>query len=541
MNVSPLEVVGYRQDQLNKIFEATEPGPIDRIVNSGVRRYDLHNKIIYNDTAWKGFFPIGQVLNPIASNIHTGFNKRFFREDGTIKGVTSDSDFFIRANNTIEEVYLSARKGGLRPGKYLLLKYTEFQWRAFYDLLRLINQNLMIGKVFMGLPYPNGTELFTFSMAREYSFDEMTVDDHRELFGRVAVAPDPASLQGTWNMTVIANSNERSDVAQLTFDVKPDGRTEARYVLLRTLQGQSQTEMQPDQLVLHDFTPLHDEIRAFDANYMLGKWITSQHVPFGPFSLGLLQAEPAGSGESRFGFYYTLRRAEAIKSPTDALLDQFLNRQVSVGLSFKEQMDGSYFAGDVDRVPGHLLSLNPASGRACQFDVSMTIPNLDVFISSDEHRAELTGTVKFEEFRGDRNVVLPLEPGSFFNYLILNPATKEHEMRYHIRFNHRGTIFLLDGTKYMQKDQKGDIQEILFDYTTLFVQIAEENSGTVQGVALMKFRTFESISAVISMAQFMSSFTVTGTNDPLVEAAAIAKFNAFTTKFIFNEYDPLGL
>ena len=541
MNVSPLEVVGYRQDQLNKIFDAAETNPIGQLVNSGERRYDIRNKIIRNDTAWKGYFPVGQVLNAIANNIHSSFRKRFFRENGTIKGVTSDSDFFIRANNTLEEVVVENRRGNLRPAKYLLLRYTDLQWRAFYDLLKIINGNLLIGKVFMGLPYPNGAELFTFSMVREYSFDEMTVADHRELYDRVAVSPDAQSLEGTWSMNVVANSNHRQDAATLLFDAKPDGRVEGRYIFLRAVEGQSRLEMGPDELRMYDFTPLHDEIRAIDANYMVGKWISDERRGFGPFSLGLLQAERSEAGLNRFGFYYTLKRSEAVKRPTAALLDRILNRSLGVGLQFDEQMDGRYYAGDTDRSPNHLLGLNSAAGVKCQFNVTMTIPSLDTFVSSEDHRAELSGTIQFEEFRGDRNTAIPLESGSFFNYLILNPATEEREMRYHIRFKHREAVFVLDGKKFMRKDHKGDAREILGDYTTLFAQVVEEQTGAVHGVSLMKFRTFESVAAVVSMAQFFTSFRATGTADPAIQAAATTKFNAMTTKFVFDEYNPLGL
>jgi hypothetical protein len=541
VNVSHLEAIGYRQDQLNKIFDAVPSGPIDLLINSGARQYDIHNRTIFNDTAWKGYFPIGQPLNAIASNIHSSFRKRFFRQNGTILGITSDSDFFIEARNTLEEVTLSAPKGTLRAGRYLLLRYTDLPWRAFYDLIKVINEKLLIGKVFTGLPYPNGLEVFTFPMVREYSFDEMTVDDHRVLYQGVAISPDSDLLKGTWNMSVIANSNHRSDVARLTFDVKPDGKLEGRYLLMSTIQGESRLEMTPDQLQMTDFTPLHDEIRALDSNYMLGKWITSERVPFGPFSVGLLQLEPADGGQSRFGFYYTLKRTDPEQPSPRSLLEKIIGRNLGVGLTFQEQMDGSFYPGDQDSSPGHLRNLKPEEGKKIQFNVTMTIADLDKFVGNNEHRAELTGSIQLEQFHGDSNVSSPLDTGSFFNYLIANPASQEHEMRYHIRFQHQGTQFVLQGTKFIQKDGKGDFAEILEDYTTLFVQIKDESTGVIQGTALMKFRTFESLAAIQSMAQFGISFTVMGTDDPVVKAAALAKFNAMTTKFILEEYDPLSL
>ena len=66
MDVSPLQVIGYLQDQLNRLYEASETGPIDWLVDSGARRYDIRDKIVFNDTAWKGYFPVGQILSAVA-------------------------------------------------------------------------------------------------------------------------------------------------------------------------------------------------------------------------------------------------------------------------------------------------------------------------------------------------------------------------------------------------------------------------------------------------------------------------------------------
>jgi hypothetical protein len=264
-------------------------------------------------------------------------------------------------------------------------------------------------------------------------------------------------------------------------------------------------------------------------------------VPFGPFSVGLLQSEPAEGGQARFGFYYTLRRSDPAQPSPESLLEKILSRNLGVGLTFQEQMDGAFYAGDQNATPGHLLGLKPEDGKKIQFNVAMAIADLDKFVADSEHRAELTGTIQFEQFRGDSAVTLPLSAGSFFNYLIVNPASQEHEMRYHINFQHKGAMFVLQGTKFIQKDGKGDFAEIRQDFTTLFVQVTDAKSGAIQGTALMKFRTFESLAAIGSMAQFGISFTVTGTDDPLVKAAALAKFSAMTTKLILEEYDPLGL
>ena len=98
----------------------------------------------------------------------------------------------------------------------------------------------------------------------------------------------------------------------------------------------------------------------------------------------------------------------------------------------------------------------------------------------------------------------------------------------------------------MQKDEGPGIrgiQEVLADYTTLFCHIYESGSdGTSKevGIAYLKFRTFENLVAIGSLADFLRSFKVTGTTDPFRQLQGQLRFLAFTGQFIQREYDPLG-
>ena len=148
MNVNHLEVIGYREDQLKKIFDSSETLSIDLMLNSGNHEIDQENRIISNDAYWKGFFPVGHVLNFFSSNFHAGFKKRFFKEEDRYAGITSDTDGFIHAKNILEE------KENDRLGKHILLKYTEIPWQGFYDIFKVISDKLLIGKVFIGF-YPD--------------------------------------------------------------------------------------------------------------------------------------------------------------------------------------------------------------------------------------------------------------------------------------------------------------------------------------------------------------------------------------------------
>ncbi len=529
MNVNHLEVIGYREDQLKKIFNSSNTLSIKHMINNGKTQIDINNRIIFNDAYWKGFFPVGHVLNFFSSNFHAGFKKEFFKKDGGYGGLTSDSDGFINAKNTLEE------KVDRKLGNHILLKYTETPWRGFYDIFKVISDKLLIGKVFIGA-YPNGIEIFTFAMTREYTFDDMTVEDHRKLFDD-AKRPDADHIEGVWDMASVSNSNHRTGVAKLDFDVKPDGRTEGRYRFMNLVQGETRIEMTDDELRMHDFTPLHDEIREIDKDYMIGKWCSARKEVFGPLSAGLIQFEPTTDGQTRFCFYYTLKRSGMDKLSADGVLDRILKQKLGVGMSFEEEMVGRYCQGELKEP----LDLELDQGVHCQFNVKINISDLDKFVASNDHRAELTGTIQFDEFNGDQKVVCALEDDSYFNYLMINSESEEREMRYHIRFKHKEQLFLFNGTKFMQKNHKGGIKEIFADYTTLYCRVTKVHDNAQEGVAKLKFRVFEDIKSIASLLEFGLSFEVTGTTNLWKKMAARNKFNAFTTQFIFDEYNPLGL
>jgi hypothetical protein len=220
--------------------------------------------------------------------------------------------------------------------------------------------------------------------------------------------------------------------------------------------------------------------------------------------------------------YYILTRAAA-EFPVNTVLSPFLNVQLpdGVGMTFDEVMVGTIADAD------------------CTFDGRMVIRDVNEFVDGLEHEASIQGTMKFANLdgKGAGEYVID-ESASRFHYLKVNPATAEAEMNYHIEFaTPDGTRYTLDGTKFMQKDSN-DPGELLRDYTTLFCTLTQGDRTVGEGV--LKFRTFEDLAAVGSLAQFLISFQITGTNDPLVQFQARMRFLAFTGQFVQREYDPLG-
>jgi hypothetical protein len=553
--IRALDAIDYNEGQLEALFRRCSTMGIDSMVNHvGAPTIDVASRTIHNDGYWKGFFPEGHVLNVMSNAIFTGFRKAFSKNaDGTYSGLTSDTDGRIRARNSLEEIEIKHdSKGTLEPGKYILLRYLDPPWQGFYDIFKMINNDLLIGRVYLG-EYPNGARVFTFPMSRAYSFDEMTVADHAALFGAGTV-PTPAQLDGVWRMDTISNANKAGGVAYLQFSNLPDGRFVARYELMGLMEGLVVPSFLKDHFQLNDFTPFHDEIRHISDDLLVGKYMTALPPALasliGNQSLGLFHAESGG----QFGFYYTLTRMAGKELPANLLLQPFLDAQLpdGVGMTFDEKMDGWYFAEMAEPAAGRdgdlTIAASVPGSVTCVFDGRMIIRDVNEFIDGTAHEASIKGTMTFGAFEGQAQSTFAIdESASRFNYLRVNPATGEAQMRYHIEFaSQDGRRFTFDGTKYMQKDGGtglAGIAELLQDYTTLYCRVHEVTAAGPRsvGTAYLKFRTFESLAATGSLAAFLTSFQVTGTSDPIMQFQARMRFIAFTAQFVQREYDPLAL
>lgn len=557
--IDPVEAANDDETDLERIFTRVETQSIDTMVNTGEWSIDVSKGIIHNDTAWKGFFPRGHVLNKLSTAFFEGFKKKFTRTASGITGITSDSDGKLNVPNTLEEITLEKPQGTLEEGKYILLRYTGAPWSAFYDIFKVINHDLLIGRVYLG-EYPHGVRLFTFPMTRVYSIEDMTAADHQLLYQRSA-SPTPQQLAGLWEMRGVANANDTGVIAWLKFDLKPGGRLEARYRFMGLFEGIVEPVLGKDHFQLDDFTPFHDEIRCAGPDFMVGRYTTSSPPVLkeilGPGGVGLFHVDTNPGGSEQFSFYYTLTRSTAQEMPASAFLEPLLDIHLPDGLSmtFDEVMTGFYFPGlsvpatrEGDegieaRIPE---SGNPAGAVPASFQVHMTVKDMNEFLQSPEHEARLNGTIHFGEFQGQGESSFVIDPDrSYFNYLRVNPETQEAEMRYQIYFQDlQKKDCLFFARKYMQRDWNtpmAGVREILHDYTTAYCHLSEEASGKELGVGLVTFKTFQNLPAVESLLNFVKSFKVTGTDNPLIKAQAQLQFLAFTNQFVVREYEPLSL
>jgi hypothetical protein len=136
---------------------------------------------------------------------------------------------------------------------------------------------------------------------------------------------------------------------------------------------------------------------------------------------------------------------------------------------------------------------------------------------------------------------------STFQYLVVNPETREAEMRYNLYFRGLdGRLFRLMGRKFMRKDKASGpeaLREVLDDYTTLYHRVEQrddDGNWVMMGGGVLRFRTFEDLPALGNLTGFLRSFTISGSSDPLIRLQAQMRFLAFTAQFVQREYDPFA-
>jgi hypothetical protein len=269
-----------------------------RLVNRGGRKIDVSTLTVYNDDYWRGIYPPDS--RAPAWVFQNGFNKKFSSRDGEVVGVTMTFDNRINGNNRAVPVDPSD------PSKGVLLEYTDPQYSLFYDVLKVTSDDVVVGKAFTG-KYPSGVLLLNFTMARRYSFDFMTPDDHRELFEKYGKAPDVRAIPGEWEGKMVSNASLTPPLFRFWYAVDASGKVSCRWNFMNILKGNSRIELTREQMLMFDFTNFHDEIRMVRDDAMVGRYLPRGERVLdliGDRDLGLLHFEKGKGGEQPTIYYY---------------------------------------------------------------------------------------------------------------------------------------------------------------------------------------------------------------------------------------------
>jgi len=275
---------------------------IETLVNSedqNVWSFDKDTLMIYNNKHWKGFFPIDQQVAPM--RYFGGFWKRFFKKDGMLQGVTHPYDAPVYADNIPQVI------DHPRFGQVIHLKYTGSEYAMFYDLLKIVDKDTILGKAFLGIP-PTGSQLLVFSMSRKYNVDFMTEKDHEEIFAKHGRSPQTEEVLGRWTGRLVSDSALTPDVQVFTYTKDNFGKLQMQYVFGNLLSGISRVELTSDHMRMYDFTNWHDEVKMVTNDFMVGKWCSPAfQLEIGNSAPSFLHVEDVPEGK-RLCLCFTLKR-----------------------------------------------------------------------------------------------------------------------------------------------------------------------------------------------------------------------------------------
>lgn len=233
-------------------------------------QFDPEKLLIYNDLYWKGFYGIDNDFLTNALRYFGGFYKKFWKVDATThRGIT----------HPFEPQLIDAKSTALERevpgfGKVIHLEYDDFPYSQAYDLLKMVDENTILGKAFMG-QFGRGRELFNFSMSRVYDIDFMTEEDLLTLFNSddLSHAPSESEMKGTWEGMLVSDSAVTPRAQIFYFDYE-DGLLDMRYSFANMLQGRSDVSVTDRLFRFDDPTPFHDELRMITPNVVVGRWVT---------------------------------------------------------------------------------------------------------------------------------------------------------------------------------------------------------------------------------------------------------------------------
>jgi uncharacterized protein YndB with AHSA1/START domain len=294
---SPLQPMYCPSRMLNAYFEVPSL-PMQTLVNKGGREIDVPGKVIYSDLFWKGIYPPDS-LAP-AWIFQNGFNKRFAVEDGTLKGLTSTFDDTIKGENKLSMIDPNDQSKGV------ILEYVAPQYSLFYDILKITSDDMVVGKAFTG-KYPHGVHLLNFTMARRYSFDFMSDEDHRELWEKYGKMPDVRLLAGEWEGRMVSNASLTPPQFRFWYSVDSSGRLGCKWSYMNILKGTSKLKLTGKELEMFDFTNFHDEIRMLADDAMVGRYLPKSEKIMnliGNRDLGLIHFEKTSEGTRPVIYYY---------------------------------------------------------------------------------------------------------------------------------------------------------------------------------------------------------------------------------------------
>ena len=258
-----------------ELFEKLENSESNEIIPGDNWKFDKNTLKISNNLYWKGFYGRNADVMTTGLRAFGGFYKRFRKLNSeSFSGVTKPFNVPVFAKSLAKEKELAGH------GKIIHLEYEDVPFNQAYDILKMVDENNILGKAFMG-KYGRGQLLFDFSMSKIYHINFMGEDDLATLFynDQYSHTPTQDEMVGKWEGMLVSDSfvTPRSQI--FDFDYDGSGEYQMHYNFSNLLQGYSEVSANEDLFRFDDFTPFHDELRMIRPDFVVGKWVTDWSLP----------------------------------------------------------------------------------------------------------------------------------------------------------------------------------------------------------------------------------------------------------------------
>jgi choline dehydrogenase-like flavoprotein len=247
-------------------------------------KFDPASMMISNNSHWKGIFSRDTNIQNTLTLYFGGFWKRFTKnQSGDITGITHPFEVPVFARNKATNNEFDG------IGKVILLEYLDAPYNIFYDILKIVDENTILGKAFLGKP-SSGREILTFSMSRKYPLEFMTEEDHGMLYSKMK-KPALESMIGVWEGRLVSDSTWSEPIFKFKYYFDEDNKTMKNdYVFGNILAGTAIVNEKEDHVEMQDVTTgtFHEEIRQINDNILIGKYYSDRNQLFRWLPRGLI-------------------------------------------------------------------------------------------------------------------------------------------------------------------------------------------------------------------------------------------------------------
>lgn len=237
--------------------------------------FDPASMTIWNDRYWKGFYPADYDFTNIILMYGFGFYKRFWPDKDDkgqirsqkVKGETHPFNTSIHAANQATDIDLPER------GKAVYIKYSDFPFNNFDDLLKIVDKDTVLGEAFVSMRSPGrGIPTFHFVLSRRYSTDFMTQADCRYIFQFKAKDVAGEDVLGEWDLKLVSNAAHSPPILRVKF-FRQGNHLDASFILCGNLPQGSQARALSQKLAQSLHLPEKIDsglIRAAGRDLLLG-------------------------------------------------------------------------------------------------------------------------------------------------------------------------------------------------------------------------------------------------------------------------------